>query len=80
MVDKIEINKLYIQSDSQKDSDLELSNTPSYIFHNKETKIINNFRFSFWDFEEFYSVPGILSKPEEYKVNHRENYKNGIVY
>ena len=31
---------------------------------------IINFRFSFWDFEEFYSVPGILSKPEEYKINH----------
>ncbi len=47
MVDKIEINKLYIQSDSQKDSDLELSNTPSYIFHNKETKIINNYEINF---------------------------------
>lgn len=29
-----------------------------------------NFRFSFWDFEEFYTPPGILSKPKEYKVNH----------
>ena len=47
MVDKIEINELYIQSDSQKDSDLELSNTPSYIFHNKETKIINNYEINF---------------------------------
>ena len=24
-----------------------------------------NFRFSFWDFEEFYTPPGILSKPKE---------------
>ena len=31
---------------------------------------IINFRFSFWDFEEFYTPPAILSKPEEYKVNH----------
>lgn len=31
---------------------------------------IINFRFSFWDFEEFYTVPGILSKPKEYKINH----------
>ena len=31
---------------------------------------IINFRFSFWDFKEFYSVPGILSKPKEYKINH----------
>ena len=29
-----------------------------------------NFRFSFWDFKEFYTVPGIVSKPEEYKINH----------
>jgi hypothetical protein len=29
-----------------------------------------NFRFQFWDFGEFYTVPGILKKPEEYKVNH----------
>ena len=31
---------------------------------------IINFRFSFWDFKEFYTPPGILSKPEEYKINH----------
>ena len=29
-----------------------------------------NFRFQFWDFGEFYTVPGVLKKPEEYKVNH----------
>ena len=29
-----------------------------------------NFRFSFWDFEEFYTPPGIVTKPEEYKINH----------
>jgi hypothetical protein len=29
-----------------------------------------NFRFQFWDFCEFYTVPGILRKPEEYRVNH----------
>ena len=31
---------------------------------------IINFRFSFWDFKEFYTPPGVLSKPEEYKINH----------
>ena len=31
---------------------------------------IINFRFQFFDFGEFYTVPGILAKPEEYKANH----------
>ena len=29
-----------------------------------------NFRFSFWDFEEFYTPPCFVEKPEKFEINH----------